>query len=232
MPSPAAPVAEPPTRVSRRRPPVRSRRWLGAALLGALLLVPLSCGGDDGEVSAKASADGGGGAAGDTDENVVDPGESGDVDEVRSRVADDFRAEINSGLGTSGAEVTDDQADCAAEGIIDALGVRRASELNETDEIRLSTGEAEKVVPVVRRCFNFAELLAEGIVQGAEGKISDNAAGCLAGELENTSLVDDALTAAMTGTEIDPTANEQSSKALLDAMSSCLSSEDLQKLGT
>jgi hypothetical protein len=161
---------------------------------------------------------------------VADPGEGGDGGAPRELIAAKIRENLNGGT-TEGAQVTDEQAECVADGAIEALGVDRALELSEAEQGDLSAEEAERLLPVAKRCVNFAELLAEQILSESEGRISESSADCVADKLDGSPVMDATLTAALREAEADPAQDEQLSALVLEAVSGCLSPEDLQKLG-
>jgi hypothetical protein len=208
----------------RRAAPARPPLLPAAVLLIVLALVPLACG-DDGDRSDQASD---GGAVEQTDDAVADPGETGDAD--REQVVEDLKAEVDAGLGGTGAEVTDEQAACAAEGIVDALGVERVAELEQTeDRLALTQDEADRVVPVVRRCVDFNKVVAEQIARGPDGAVDGAAAACFERELATSPVADDALRAALTGTEDDLAANEGLITALADLYGKCVPEGTVQQ---
>ena len=132
--------------------------------------------------------------------------------------------------GSSDIPISDEEADCAAGGIIDALGKKRIAELDKTDKLSMTPAEAKKVIPVIKKCLDISALFTQGILQGDEGSLSEKSAKCLSDALSNSTFIDSALEAAFTGGEAPDVANDPAfSITMVNAMRTCLSPEEIAK---
>ncbi len=133
--------------------------------------------------------------------------------------------------GSSGFDMNDAEVECFAAGIIDLFGadqITAALDLEFSQFMATATsGERREVVDTMLECVDLSADLAQEI--GGEGQIDAAAARCLADTMLESDAFRDA-TAESFVSETDPFDDPELVGALLPAMLSCLSAEDIANL--
>jgi hypothetical protein len=129
----------------------------------------------------------------------------GDEDEAR----DNIRTAVLEGDAgvASGIELTEEQADCFANGLVDEVGVEKLREyglLDENNEMvedaqvdDMSAEDADETAGVVTDCVDVKELIQEEL-GGAGGQLTDEQADCVLDAIDEDAL-EDALSAQLRG---------------------------------
>jgi hypothetical protein len=146
------------------------------------------------------------------------------------RSEDELVADLKEGLleEDTGFGLTEEEADCAAQGIFDAVGLERAREIDESDndDLSLTPDEAELAAQAMVGCANVRPLFVSSFTEA--GDVSDESASCLADAITDEQLV--ALFAAAfsgaDGTEVQ----SEMTTSITDAMPTCLTEEELASL--
>lgn len=107
-----------------------------------------------------------------------------------------------------------DEAECAAEAIVDAVGEDRLSELGyrpatpgaSLNDIELTVDERELVVDAVEECVDMTEAVAAMFY--GDGRIRPRAASCLAEGLADRGQLRPFVVAVVFGTSVDPFADD------------------------
>lgn len=161
----------------------------------ALTLGLAACGGDD---------DGGGGG----DQALVDA------------IAADLVAGNTGAVG----EITEEQADCVAEGVVDGVGADQLAEYGITaedvatiEEVGLSEEDATAVADAMTECVDIEALFLEGMA--ADGTMPQEAVDCIADAIDEDMLTS-FLVAGLTGG--DPEAAAVENEALMTAVTDCM----------
>ncbi len=140
-------------------------------------------------------------------------------------------AENQAGSGTF--DMTDDEVECFAIGIIELFGGERITagmDLDFSDFMATATaGERREVVDIMLGCVDLGDDLAREL--GGEGELSEDAARCLADTMLESDAFRDA-TAESFVSEGDPFQDPELVAELLPLMLECLSAEDLAELGS
>jgi hypothetical protein len=122
-----------------------------------------------------------------------------------------------------------DQAECAAEAIVDALGAERLSASGyrpgvvgaSLNDIDLSAAERELVADAVQECVDMVEAVAAMFY--GDGRIRPSIASCLAEGLGERNQLRPFVTAVVFGAAVDPFANDSAlATALLDQSVVCV----------
>jgi hypothetical protein len=176
------------------------RRVLLALVAGVLLLG--ACGDDDGG----SALDGGG------DDLSADEQEL--VDELKSSLVEE----------DSGLTLTDAEADCAAVGVLRAVGAERARELSDAPdgEDNLTEDEAEKAATAMVACTDLRPIFVSSFTEG--GEISEESATCLADAITDDDIKA-ILVTGFTGAE-DVSVLTDLTRKITGAMSECLTDEE------
>ena len=120
----------------------------------------------------------------------------------------------------------EDQAACAAERIVDGLGVDRLLSIGfdpEQGDLTLPYEPAEQalVVGALDDCIDFERALVELI--GANGKVSATTAGCIAARSRADGITADVARAFVTGGQLDVTADDNRvGESLVRSMTACV----------
>lgn len=190
------------------------RLALTLLLTSTLLVGAAGCGGDDSTSKS-------------TGASTTAKASSSD-NQTRSELADHFKTQLADDQTVGDSGISDDQADCMAVGVIAQLGSKRAKELDAQDDVQLTNAEADKVIPVLKKCLNFGALIAQGLLESAEGKISQKSADCVSNELASLPFVEQVLKAALTGgTEPDVASDPNFTASMFASISKCLTPEEL-----
>lgn len=121
------------------------------------------------------------------------------------------------------------QADCAAEAIVDSVGVDRLSELGyrpgvsgaSLNDIELSDDERNDVADAVEECVDMVEAVAAMFY--GDGRIAPTVASCLADGLGEDDQLRPFVVAVVFGTAVDPFANDGAlATAMLDQSVVCV----------
>lgn len=135
--------------------------------------------------------------------------------------------------GSDAFDMTDDETECFAIGIIDLFGGERitaALDLEFSEFMATAdAGERREVVDIMLGCVDLGDDLAREL--GGEGELSEEAARCLADTMLESDAFRDA-TAESFVNEGDPFQDPDLVAELLPAMLECLSPEDLAELGS
>lgn len=136
-------------------------------IVGAIAIVASACGGDDDDGGAVAAAD----------------------SPLVAALADEIAEGANSDAPVANRE----EAECWAGRIVGGIGEDRLTELGvtpedvgEINEYDFTDGEIDTIVDSLGDCVDLAELMAEEMV----GELGEEAADCVAGELEGDFLND------------------------------------------
>jgi hypothetical protein len=122
-----------------------------------------------------------------------------------------------------------DQAECAAEAIVTALGAERLSELGyrpgvtgaSLNDIDLADDEREEVADAVEGCVDMAEAVAAMFY--GDGRIAPTVANCLADGLDDKQQLRPFVVAVVFGTAVDPFADDGAlANAMLDQSVVCV----------
>ena len=187
-------------------------RFRRCAVASLTLVLLASCGGSSSSSSSSGTA------SKTSKEATSKSGSSAERKKLAATFKDGFE-------GSSDIPISDEEADCAAGGMIDALGSKRIAELEKAAKLEMTPAEAQKMVPVIKNCLDIGALFTQGILQG--GAVSEKSAKCLSDALSKTSFIDKALEAAFTG--VDAPEDPAFASAMLNAMNNCLSPEELKK---
>ncbi|MDH4143961.1 MAG: hypothetical protein OEY23_02190 [Acidimicrobiia bacterium] len=196
-----------------------------ALVLLPLCLAPLAaCGGSSSDSSS---------ASGGSDKEAASGSESGDK-ELEAKVAASLKSEL---ADDQSIGLTDEQTGCMAKGMVAELGADRIEELGfdeaaPTEAPVLTEAEADKVIPVFKDCVDFGALIAQTILEDAGDSLSAESAKCVADQFSKLSIMDEFLKAALTGATEEPDIAASSQADLIEAMTSCLSDEELGTLGS
>lgn len=170
----------------------------GRSVVVALVLVLAVCG----SAACQDSADDDDGARGNDDLPTVD--------QTTARVATWFTAQSD----PNGLTFTSDEADCAAEAVVDGLGVARIEELRDRaantagspdegfdllQEPPLATDEADVVYAAMTGCIDFKAQVAEVLAAGGQ---PDAKARCMAERYLETDVPRDAIMSARTSPDL------------------------------
>lgn len=130
--------------------------------------------------------------------------------------------------------LSDDEAECAADGIIAAIGADRLTELgyqpgvagSGLPQIALTTAEREDVTAKLVDCVDLEEMAA-ALLFGA-GRISPGSATCMARILAKAGVPAAWLESWVTGADMDPLADDAAlSRTMSSAAEVCLDPNDL-----
>jgi hypothetical protein len=193
---------------------------------------------DDGGSSNKRRKDDGGLSGGNDSGDEKGGGSGGDQSdaELEASVAAALQTNLSAAGGGGSSEITDAQSACMAQGLIEELGVARVIELDlaSSDELNLSVAEAKAVIPILKSCFDFNGLIAEGILAEAGNSLSSSSARCVADGFAALPLVDELLTIELTGGDsstFDFNSLDQGTQAeLFEVFTTCLTPEELAAL--
>lgn len=123
----------------------------------------------------------------------------------------------------------DEQADCAAVGIVETLGAPRLSELGyrpgvpgaSLNDIELTDAERGQVVEVVEECVDMVDAVAAMFY--GDGRIPARVADCLATGLQDRGQLRPFVVAVVFGTAVDPFAGGSAlATAMLDQAAVCV----------
>jgi hypothetical protein len=154
-----------------------------------------------------------------------DSDDSGGGDGENGELVDAMAAQLTEG---DDVPVSDEEAECIASDIVDGIGAERLEELGVTaesvsddsagdiTELDFSEDEVTVLVDSIDGCADLKAIFAESM--SADGTVSSEDAECLVDELPDD-FVRGALEASFSGT--DPTASEEFTNDLIDAMSAC-----------
>ncbi len=177
------------------------RKFLATAAIFAALSGLTACGGDDGGSTASA------------------PKLSAD----EQKAADTLLASFDEGDDFPGTEA---EKECVAGKVVKSVGAARTVELAAKDGQDLEEADAKKVVEAMTSCMNLGKLIVDEITAG--GELSEKSATCLAKAFDND-FVSRMMMAEFTGGDAEMDADGM--KKVLDAMSKCLSADELKKVG-
>jgi hypothetical protein len=165
------------------------------------------------------------GACGDDDDGGA-LGGGGDLSSEEQAVVDDIKAEMLED-DESGFSLTDEEADCTAIGMLRAVGVDRAQELNDAPEGEddLTVEEAEKVADAMVSCVDLRPLMVSGMTEG--GEISEESAGCLAEAITDDDMKA-LLVAEFSGEETEVLTDV--TRKITSAMADCLTDEEFAEM--
>ncbi len=122
-----------------------------------------------------------------------------------------------------------EQAECAAQAIVDELGAARLSQLGyrpgvtgaSLNDIELSDDEREQVADAVEGCVDMAEAVAAMFY--GDGRIAPTVASCLADGLDQKQQLRPFVVAVVFGTAVDPFADDGAlANAMLDQSVVCV----------
>jgi len=147
------------------------------------------------------------------------------------RTADGLVASITDHLAVERPDLNSwspprDQATCAAERIVDGIGVDRLLSIGfdpDQGDLTLPYEPAEQalVVGALDDCINFERALVELI--GANGKVSATTAGCIGARSRADGITADVALAFVTGGQLDVTANDNRvGESLVRSMTACV----------
>lgn len=177
------------------------RKFLATAAIFAALSGLTACGGDDGGSTASA------------------PKLSGD----EQKASDALLASFDEGDDFPGSQA---EKECVAAKVVKSVGAERSMKLAETDGDDLEEADAKKVVEAMTSCMDLGKLIVDEITAG--GEISEKSATCLAKAFDND-FVSRMMMAEFTGADSEMDADGM--KKVLDAMSKCLTAEELKTSG-
>ena len=172
-----------------------------AVALCAAMFVLTGCGGGD---------DGGeGGDSGDAGASQEDS----ETTEAKENIKTSLQEQGTEAFG--GVSLSDEQAGCMADGLVDGVGVEKLQEYKLVDAdlqwtagdgpaTDLAAGDADAVAGVVTDCIDFQEVFEEQINSESETQLTQEQADCL-GDALTDDVVRDALSAQLQGQSGDPT---------------------------
>lgn len=138
-------------------------------------------------------------------------------------------AELSTNDDGSSPPFSTDDADCAAERIINAIGNDRLDELGvtpadvgEIEEIDFTGDEVATIVDEIDKCIDLNQLITDGLV--ADGDLPEESAQCFADEFDKD-VIKDLLVASFSGDESGP--GEGFINAMFDVFAEC----DIQPFG-
>lgn len=182
------------------------RKFLLAAAFAALALA--ACGGGSSSGSAVAKLDA----------SKLSGEEKAAYDKVLASMSAD-----EDGLGA-----TAEQQACIAANLVKKAGAKSTLAIAEKDGENLTKAEAGQVVDAMSGCVDLSELFVQGMADGVD--LSDKSASCLKKEFENAKLRDFMIRALTAGADTEPPADFLA--GAMKAMTSCLSDQELAKLGS
>ncbi len=120
----------------------------------------------------------------------------------------------------AGAKVTEEQAGCVSDGMVDEVGVDKLQEYELLDdelnirkdagEVTMEKGDAEALAGVFVDCVDMEKVFEEQFATGAAAEqLSDEQQQCLKDAVDSD-VIEEALAATFQGEEADPTAGLQS----------------------
>ena len=146
----------------------------------------------------------------------------GDVGADEARAVELFTEQFAGYDDPNGLRFTDEEARCAAEAAVQALGLARlvelgfdatAEDLSALDDAALDDDESDAMYQAIAGCIDFAAQLTDIFVQGG---IDEAAARCVAERYLETGLAQQSMTS-----DYDPALNDQIDAALAEARRAC-----------
>ncbi len=205
------------------------RRYLMLLLAAGLFLG--ACGDDD--TADEASDDTADEASDDTADDTADEASDDTADgDLVAAIAESMQIPDEPGEPLP----TADEAQCAAEAIVGAIGTDRLNELGVTPEnvptdlgeVGFDSGEVETVVTLQFGCYDFVRLIAEGL---AVGGVSEESALCVAAALPEDLILAAGIAEGNNDEVAGAAADEALFEALSDAAPDCLTAEELELVG-
>jgi hypothetical protein len=138
--------------------------------------------------------------------------------------AADYREAIGDALqvdrGDASLRFSDEQADCAAERIVEGIAPERLQDLDvgsgsDLTKLPFSGAEREIVFDVLRACVDLADQVAETI--GRDAGLPEDVASCIGERYVATDVFREALLSP----DFDPALNDRVEAALAEAMTAC-----------
>jgi len=169
-----------------------------AAAVCAAMFVLTGCGGGDDE---------GGGGGGEASQ------EDSQTSEAKENIKSSLKEQGTDAFG--GVSLSDEQAGCMADGVVDEVGVEKLQEYKlvdadlqwtggEGEAAKLSADDADSVAGVVTDCIDFQKVFEDQINSESETQLTQEQADCL-GDALTDDVVRDALSAQLQGESSDPT---------------------------
>jgi hypothetical protein len=166
------------------------------------------------------------GACGDDDDSGSALGNGGDLSSEEQQIVDELKSGILE--DETGLILTDAEADCAAVGILRAVGTDRANELSDAPdgEDNLTADEAEKSAAAMVQCADLRPLFVSSFTEA--GEISEESAQCLADAISDDDI-EAILVAGFTGDE-DAAALTDVTRKITTVMGDCLTDEEFAEI--
>lgn len=133
---------------------------------------------------------------------------------------ENIKASLLEGGGElAGTEVTDEQAGCVSDGMVDEVGAEKLQEYGllddelkiaeDTSELAMEEGDADALAAVFTDCVDMEELFEEQFSSGPlADQLTEEQQGCLMDAVD-TDVIESALADTFQGKEADPTAGIQ-----------------------
>jgi hypothetical protein len=125
---------------------------------------------------------------------------------------------LDRGADLAGTEVTDEQAGCISDGMVDEVGVEKLQDYELLDEelkIRedaepkdMEKGDAEALAAVFVDCVDMEAMFEEQFASGAGAQLTEKQQTCLTDAIDGD-VIEQALADTFQGKEADPTAELQ-----------------------
>jgi hypothetical protein len=126
---------------------------------------------------------------------------------------------LEEGGNLAGTEVTDEQAGCVSDGMVDEVGVEKLQEYKLIDDefkiskqaqpTEMEQGDAEAMAAVFTDCVDMEELFEEQFSTGPMAdQLTEEQQTCLKDAVDDE-VIESALTATFQGEQVDPTAGIQ-----------------------
>ena len=178
------------------------RKFLIATAFVAALAGLTGCGGDDGGSTASVPK----------------------LSSEEQKAADTLKASFEEDGDLPGTAA---ERDCMVAKVVKSLGAARTTELAASNGDDMAKADAEKVVDAMTSCMDLGKLIAQEIA--SDGQISDKSAACLAKSFDKAFLTK--IMMAEFTSEGSEDLDADGMKKMLDAMSKCLSAEELKTAG-
>jgi hypothetical protein len=145
-------------------------------------------------------------------------GGSGEDDQAKDAIKASVMENATSVAG--GAELSDEQAECFADGIVDEVGVEKLQEYELLDDDlgwvddadpTMSEADAEASAEVITGCVDLGELMMEQVNADADSDLTEEQAECISDALDDGTM-EEFLAASLQG---DDSSQEELSGALL-----------------
>lgn len=134
---------------------------------------------------------------------------------------------------------TEAEAQCYGEAVVADMGLDRlvAVGLDQAaiesgtgpDDVELADEDVDALVDSMMECVDFGAFFTASLVEGGEGGVSEESAGCIADGISDESI-EAAARAGIEGDELDDSLEQAFLSEMLDLMSQCLTPEELQSV--